>query len=72
MSDTALHRDCLATAKRWCPELKRSEYQPLEVDRPGILAEELPLDSFSAGDAGDEWGTYGDRVRRWSVAMPKP
>ncbi|MDR7170519.1 hypothetical protein J2W56_004270 [Nocardia kruczakiae] len=70
ISDAALHRDCLIMAKRWCPELKQSGYQSLEVDRHHILADNVGLDSFAPGDADDEWGTYGDRVRRWTLAMP--
>lgn len=70
LSDAALHRACLTIAKRWCPELRQSGYRPLVIDRHRILADNMPLDNFAPGDADNEWGTYGDRVRRWTVAMP--
>ncbi|WP_433574146.1 hypothetical protein [Nocardia brasiliensis] len=68
VSGAALHRDCLTLANRWCPELRRAGYQQLEVDRTRILADDEPLDHFTAGDAVDEWGSYGDGLRRWVVA----
>lgn len=71
ISDSALHRDCLTIAQRWCPELKQSGYQSLSVNRHRILADDFPLDSFAPDDPDDEeWGTYGDRVRRWTLVMP--
>lgn len=49
---------------RWCPGLKRSAYERLEVDRHRILPDGLPLDTLEPGDGGYEWGAYGDSVRR--------
>ncbi len=70
ISGAALHSDCLTLANRWCPELQRGEYQQIQVDRTQILADNVPLDSFETGDAVDEWGSYGDGLRRWVVAAP--
>ncbi|WP_063006021.1 hypothetical protein [Nocardia salmonicida] len=68
LSDAALHRDCLAIAHRWCPELSRSAYEPVEVGRDRILADGLLLDSFSDRNVGGAFGAYGDTVRRWTLA----
>lgn len=67
LSDAALHGDCLTIARRWCPELKHSTYEAIEVDRHRILADGLPLDSFPAGHGG-AFGAYGDIVRGWTLA----
>ncbi|MFI8977165.1 hypothetical protein ACIGO9_30080 [Nocardia asteroides] len=66
ISDAALHYDCLTLANRWCPELKRSTYQELEVERHRILAD-IALDSFDPADTSTDWGTYGDGLRRWTL-----
>ncbi|WP_280465340.1 hypothetical protein [Nocardia brasiliensis] len=68
VSGAALHRGCLTLANRWCPELRRAGYEQVEVDRTRILADDVPLGSLEAGDAVDEWGSYGDGLRRWVVA----
>lgn len=68
LSDAALHRDCLTIAYRWCPELSRSTYEPVEVDRDRILADGLPLDSFANRNVGGGFEAYGGIVRRWTLA----
>ncbi|OCF85523.1 hypothetical protein AW168_35270 [Nocardia brasiliensis] len=68
VSGAALHRDCLTLANRWCPHLRLATYEQVEVDRTRILADDVPLDSFAAEDAIDEWGSYGDGLRRWAIA----
>ncbi|MFD8101130.1 hypothetical protein ACFV24_16450 [Nocardia fluminea] len=67
LSGAAVHRDCLSIANRWCPELSRSAYEPVEVDRHRILADGLALESFSDRNGGGRFGSYGEVVRRWTL-----
>lgn len=71
--DSAMHGTCLAISVRWCPHLHGAEIDAVEVDRSDIYADNQPLTSFSAPGPDDEWGSYGDRLRDWTVpATPPP
>ncbi|MEU3010208.1 hypothetical protein [Nocardia asteroides] len=71
VSDAAIHRHCLAIARRWCPELKQSAYEVLPADPQRILADGVPLESlFDHADGGH--AKYGLNVRRWTVQPPYP
>ncbi|WP_280438065.1 hypothetical protein [Nocardia carnea] len=70
--DSAMHRTCLTIAERWCPHLHGAQIDTREVDRGEIHADNQPLTSYRAPGPGDEWGSYGDGIRVWTVPTPAP
>ncbi|WP_280426385.1 hypothetical protein [Nocardia carnea] len=65
--NSAMHRTCLRIAQRWCPALNSATISPIEVDRAIIHADGKPLLTYTEPDMNDEFGSYGDGVRTWTI-----
>lgn len=70
--DSAMHRTCLTISVRWCPHLHGAEIDAIEVDRSDIHADNQPLTRYSAPGPDNEWGSYGDKIRDWTVPAATP
>ncbi|MGX1812203.1 hypothetical protein ACWIGI_41385 [Nocardia sp. NPDC055321] len=69
LTDAAMHRACLSVARRWCPHLRAGGVTAREVSTADIAADGTPLPHwYSLPEVDDEWGSYGDAIKTWTIA----